>query len=468
MSQENNVKAVKSGIWYTVSNFLVKSIGFITIPIFTRMLSKAEFGQYNNFTAWLSLFQSFITLNLGATLISARYDFEKEFDSYILSILAFVSFSGLVWVVIYFLFPGYAESILALDARYFVILVVYVIFYLCIDLYQVRERYYYEYKITVALSVLLSVLTALLSVLFVYTFSDRLLGRILGQVLPVLLLGTCCLFFFLKKGREVHFKYLKYAFPIALPYVLHGLSMTVLNSMDRVMITQFCGAESTAIYSLAYTCGTIITLLAMSINTAYSPWMAEQLNDNNFVAIRKVSKKYILFFMYISMGIMLISPEILYILGGKEYVDAVYVLAPVSMGCVCQYVYTMFVNVEQFKKKTVGMAFGSVSAAVLNFVLNLVFIPMFGYLAAAYTTLAGYAFLLIVHMLIVKKIGFAKVYDYNFTAIAIIAGTVIMLGIVALYANSILRYAIVIIYSVVLCLFIIRNKAMLLSFIKSK
>lgn len=468
MSQENNVKAVKSGIWYTVSNFLVKSIGFITIPIFTRMLSKAEFGQYNNFTAWLSLFQSFITLNLGATLISARYDFEKEFDSYILSILAFVSFSGLVWVVIYFLFPGYAESILALDARYFVILVVYVIFYLCIDLYQVRERYYYEYKITVALSVLLSVLTALLSVLFVYTFSDRLLGRILGQVLPVLLLGACCLFFFLKKGREVHFKYLKYAFPIALPYVLHGLSMTVLNSMDRVMITQFCGAESTAIYSLAYTCGTIITLLAMSINTAYSPWMAEQLNDNNFAAIRKVSKKYILFFMYISMGIMLISPEILYILGGKEYADAVYVLAPVSMGCVCQYVYTMFVNVEQFKKKTVGMAFGSVSAAVLNFVLNLVFIPMFGYLAAAYTTLAGYAFLLIIHMLIVKKIGFAKVYDYNFTAIAVIAGTVIMLGIVALYANSILRYAIVIIYSVVLCLFVIRNKAMLLSFIKSK
>ena len=468
MSQENNVKAVKSGIWYTVSNFLVKSIGFITIPIFTRMLSKAEFGQYNNFTAWLSLFQSFITLNLGATLISARYDFEKEFDSYILSILAFVSFSGLVWVVIYFLFPGYAESILALDARYFVILVVYVIFYLCIDLYQVRERYYYEYKVTVALSVLLSVLTALLSVLFVYTFSDRLLGRILGQVLPVLLLGACCLFFFLKKGREVHFKYLKYAFPIALPYVLHGLSMTVLNSMDRVMITQFCGAESTAIYSLAYTCGTIITLLAMSINTAYSPWMAEQLNDNNFTAIRKVSKKYILFFMYISMGIMLISPEILYILGGKEYVDAVYVLAPVSMGCVCQYVYTMFVNVEQFKKKTVGMAFGSVSAAALNFVLNLVFIPMFGYLAAAYTTLAGYAFLLIIHMLIVKKIGFAKVYDYNFTAIAVIAGTVIMLGIVALYANSILRYAIVIIYSVVLCLFVIRNKAMLLSFIKSK
>ena len=37
MSSNNNVKALKSGIWYTAANFLTKSIGFITTPIFTRL-----------------------------------------------------------------------------------------------------------------------------------------------------------------------------------------------------------------------------------------------------------------------------------------------------------------------------------------------------------------------------------------------------------------------------------------------
>ena len=76
----NNIKALKSGIWYTMSNFLVKSIGFITTPIFTRILTKSEFGAYNNYVSWLSIVTIFVTLDLEATLISARFDFKDTFD----------------------------------------------------------------------------------------------------------------------------------------------------------------------------------------------------------------------------------------------------------------------------------------------------------------------------------------------------------------------------------------------------
>ena len=44
---KNNV--ISSGIWFTISNFFVRSIGLVTTPIFTRMLTKAEFGSFNNF-----------------------------------------------------------------------------------------------------------------------------------------------------------------------------------------------------------------------------------------------------------------------------------------------------------------------------------------------------------------------------------------------------------------------------------
>lgn len=100
MEQTNNVKAFKSGIWYTLSNFLVKSIGFITTPIFTRLLTHAEFGAFNNYTSWLSIISVFVTLNLESTLISARFDYEDDFDGYILSMLSISFISTFVWFVI--------------------------------------------------------------------------------------------------------------------------------------------------------------------------------------------------------------------------------------------------------------------------------------------------------------------------------------------------------------------------------
>lgn len=74
MNPSNNEKALKSGVWYTVANFIMKGIGFITTPIFTRLLSHSEFGLYSNYASWLQTFTMFVTLNLASTFISARFD----------------------------------------------------------------------------------------------------------------------------------------------------------------------------------------------------------------------------------------------------------------------------------------------------------------------------------------------------------------------------------------------------------
>ena len=157
-----------------------------------------------------------------------------------------------------------------------------------------------------------------------------------------------------------------------------------------------------------------MSLFLTSMNTAYSPWLAEHLDSGNYEEVYAFSKKYILAFSGIAVGVMIFAPEVLFILGGKDYMNAKYVMPPVSAGCICQFLYTMFVNIEQFMKKTVGMAVASTSAAVLNLVLNLWLIPKFGYIAAAYTTLASYFWLLVFHMILVRRMRLGKIYDYKF------------------------------------------------------
>lgn len=443
---DNNKKALKSGVWYTASNFLTKGVIFLTTPFFTRLLTHEEFGIFNNYISWLGLVTIFVTLNLDASIISAKYDYNKEFDSYIFSLLALSASNAIAWIFVINIFHGFFENLFDLNIYYINAMLLYILCLPAVSMYQAKEAYNFNYKKNALISLFLSVGTVFLSLILVITLQNKLNGRIIGAVLPTVILGVVFYFYFWRNGKKIDVNYWKYAIPICLPYIPHLLSMTLLNSTDRVMITKICGSEMTALYSLAYTCGAMITVVLSSLNGAFAPWLGEKIHNNEYQSVRKFSYIYILIFFFMSVGIMLLSPEALYILGGESYMEAVYVLAPVSMGCVCQFLYTMFVNVEQFKKKTGGMAIGSATAAIINFVLNLIFIPKIGYLAAAYTTLVGYIVLLLIHMYLVKRLGLSEIYDYKFIALVVLAGIVIMVLITILYSHTILRYIVIGIY----------------------
>ncbi len=462
----NNVKALKSGIWYTISNFFVKSIGFLTTPLFTRLLTKSDFGLYNNYTSWLAIAIILVTLNLESTLISARYDFEREFDKYIFSILGLSTSSTVFWLIIVNVFSGFFENILGLKLVYINVMLVYLLFFPAVNLFQARERYMFEYKKTVLTSLILSVGTAFFSVMLVVFCQNKLTGRIIGAVLPTIFLGVGFYVFFAIKSKKMTMKYWRYALPISIPYIPHLLSLTLLNSTDRIMINRWCGAEDVAMYSLAYMCGSIVTLLITSFNSAFAPWLGEKLSENKVKEIRKVSKIYMLAFFLFSIGIMLISPEILIILGGKNYQSAIYVMTPVAMGCVCQFLYTLLVNVEQFKKKTIGMAIASLSAAAINVILNWIFIPRYGYLAAAYTTLVGYICLLLMHMFLVYKLKLSVVYNYKYIGVLVITGLIIMVLITWLYSSNIIRLIVIVIYSLILIVIGYKYRNMFRSLVK--
>ena len=166
--------------------------------------------------------------------------------------------------------------------------------------------------------------------------------------------------------------------------------------------------------------------------------------------------------------LIIFAPEALYIMGGKPYLVALYVMPPVACGCIFQFLYTMFVNVEQFSKKTIGMAFASASAAILNYVLNAIFIPRYGFIAAAYTTLAGFAWLLLSHMLLVFVYKLHEVYPYKIVFAAAGGSLVLTLGVNYLYDAPVLRYVLGGLYTIALICGIIKNKDVFIQLVKGK
>ena len=73
--------------------------------------------MYNNYTSWLSILTIFVTLNLESTFISARYDYENRFDSYIFSSLVLSTLSAAFWFIL-LNFGNFFERISGVDKKY--------------------------------------------------------------------------------------------------------------------------------------------------------------------------------------------------------------------------------------------------------------------------------------------------------------------------------------------------------------
>ena len=429
-------------------------------------MTKAEFGDFNNFQTWMMILLYITSLNLEGSLIRAVKEFKDDVDKYLLSMITLSMSSTIIWALICNVAYPAVGNMLSVNRLYLNCMFMYLLFSPAVSLFQNVERFKYKYKWTVATSMAISIGASLLSVLFVICMTDKLLGRVIGYITPTVLIGTAIILYYLKRVKSINTQYWKYALPITLPYIPHLLSMYLLSNMDRVMIKRFCGAEDLALYSLAYTCGMVITMLLSSINSAYSPWLSDKLSEEDYKSTRRVSVIYIGFFSAMSLGIVLITPEILLILGGNSYLEAKYVMPPVAAGCLLQFVYTIYVNVEQYEKKTIGMAMASAIAALVNYILNYVFIPIYGYIAAAYTTYVGYLILLIIHMGYVKKIGKWNVYNNAAIFIIAISASVFIFLNHFILDLILFRYALIIIYIIIAAIYVLRNKQQIKTLVK--
>ena len=376
-------QAVKAGIWYVISNFISKGLVFLTTPIFTRVLPKAEFGEYNNFATWQSLLLIIATLELYSTIARAKYDFKESLDQYISSIsIAGTIYTGICYGIVTLFMPFFSK-LFDLEAKYIHILFCYLLFAPALQIILAKHRVMLKYKSAAILALSSSAISTLVALLLCLTMNDRLLGRILGQEAVLIVFNFVIFLYLILRGRNFKWSHCKYALIVALPLVPHLLAGNLLGSFDKIVINKLCGAEDLAFYSLAFNCSLLAKVLWDSLNQAMVPWLYERIENHEKDQIIKVSRIYIGGFLFVAIGIMLFAPEVLLIFGGKLYLDAKIVMPPIIMGSCFQFAYSMYVNLEMFRKKTLQVSIGTIGATLLNIPLNYVFVHSYGYVAAA-------------------------------------------------------------------------------------
>lgn len=394
-------KIIKNGSLYIFGNLFNKAIAFITVPIFTRILTTEEYGIVNTYAAWVNLMAVVVGISLGNSIRNAFLEMGDELGKYISSIftLATVNF-GIVSVIFIFIanninLPNELVWLCLIESfSNFIINVV-------VMRYVMEEE---AMKRTLLL-VLPNFLGTILSVILIsFITNGRHYGKIIATCIVTTTFGlSIIIYYFIKYRTFFNKKYWTYALPLSIPLVFHGISCNILGTSDRSIITYYCGAAETGIYSLIYNLSMVSNVLTSSAESVWIPRMCKSLKKKDYEMFNRDVKIYIYVVLFAFCGLLTFAPELILILGGREYMAGTGMIFPIIASSFVMFIYGIYVNVEYYYKKTKIIAISTLIAAVINVILNLIFVPQFGATAAAYTTLVAYFMSFMLHSINAKK-----------------------------------------------------------------
>lgn len=384
--------AVKVSVAYAVCSILQKCISFVTLPLFTRLLTTEQFGQVTIYGSWMGILSIILTLNLAyGSFSTAMVKFENDREGYIASIEGIFITLTIVFFIIYVPFRATWNKILELPTYIVCVMVAEIIASNAILLWSGKKRFEFKYKSVVAITLIMSIVSPFIQYLLVITNTEKGYARIIGAASVTICIGGAFFITNAIKGKRVYnSKYWKYACSFNIPLLAYYLSQIVFNQSDRIMISHMVGTDKSAIYGVAYTLATVLIFVLNAINNSYVPWYYGKIKEGKMRDNQTVSLAIALLMAILLLGVIWFAPEIIRIMAGEKYEGAIYVVPPVAASILLLFYTQIFANVEFFYEEKHKLVWASIGAAVINLVLNWVFIPRFGFVAAAYTTLVSY------------------------------------------------------------------------------
>ena len=443
--------AAKAGIWFVFCNILQRGIQFLMTPLYTRLLTTEEYGIYSIFMTWLNIFTIIATLNFSSGVYyNGLLKYEKDADKYTSAIQFLGNGLTLGFVMMMYIIYPYIEKYIGLSFEYIIWMAIIMFFQPAYLFWSSQQRIFYKYRLLVGVTILNATLAQIIGVILVIVFDMQGRGIILGYVVSNTIVGF--IFYFRNFCRGKCFynkKYWKYCLSLSIPLVPHYLSQIILGQSDRVMVKYYCGSSQAGIYSLAYQVSLIMSMVISGINNSLNPWMYRNIKEKKYESIKLRTTQLIVVIVALSGMAMLIAPEIVRILGTEEFLSAIWIIPPVMLSTSITFVYCIWGTVLFYFERTTCIAVGTSLGAILNLVMNAIFIPRFGFIAAAYTTLVGYIVIAIFYYSFTKKecikkgFLFKDLFNIKHTIIALILlGLVSVLSLGLYNFNPQIRYLI--------------------------
>ncbi|MCL2501899.1 MAG: oligosaccharide flippase family protein [Bacteroidales bacterium] len=413
---------------YGLSTVLARALNFLFVPLYTRMLSTANYGTVTEFMAYIAILQVVLSMGLetGCFRFANKHDQPKQVFSSALSAVLVASL--LFWgVCILFAHPvasglgylGYEKCIIWLGGI------------LAIDNFTsiLFARLRFEHKalkfavfktIKIAGELTFNLLLFLALPAYLQSHPDSLILRWVPPVpdfsyvlFAIFLSCVLSLLLFIpqlcKKGVFRFYPALwKKMMYYAIPLMLAGLPGILNDFSDRILFRFLIPASQVwrselGVFQAGVKLAVLMTLFIQMFRYAAEPFFfahAKEKQSRELYA--KVFNYFTAFAVLVFLGVLLYADVIGLILG-RDFRAGISVL-PIML--FAHLLLGMSFNVSIWYKlteKTSMALYITCSGLLVTLVVNLLFMPRFGYMAAAWAHLLSYAVILGLNILLGQK-----------------------------------------------------------------
>jgi len=185
--------------------------------------------------------------------------------------------------------------------------------------------------------------------------------------------------------------------------MLSVLSSWILSGSDRYVIEFFRGTAEVGLYSMGYgiadkSINVLVTSFILAVGpTLFNTWESKN-REITAKLLSQLTRYFIIIVLPATIGVSVLSEPICKLLTTSVYYSSFIVLPFVAVGAFL-YGLTLLANIVlKIARKTTIMARNYLLAGIGNIILNILLVPKFGFIAAAFTTALSYGILLILNI----------------------------------------------------------------------
>jgi len=425
---------------YLGSKFLTKFLALGLLPIWTSLLSPAEYGVIGTLYAWAGFLGPLFLLGLPNAVVRFYPDYRDDplrWRAFLGNIGLFLFGVSVAIFLTSLLVGPWIWGLVSSEQICFWPLVP--IMTASVLLAGFSRLGLFNFMASrsairaVSIEQALTTGSILASLFFVgalhWGVEGYLVGGLIGAaVVSLVVVGG---FFYRKPFWRVSMADTKAALVYGLPLVPQALAAWVLNLSSRIMLERFRSLEETGFFTLAVNLSLVMSFVAVSLNQSMTPRYFElcrsEPDERKRHTVQGISVANLGVVGICGLGMMAAAPPVLLLLANVRFAEAVVYVVPVVTGYFFFGIYQMFLRPLLYEKRTKTVAAITVGGSLLNIAMNFFVIPKWGALGAACNMAVSYFAIAAVLVWFSRKhdkMGISLAIVVLFMALFVVAGFV--------------------------------------------
>lgn len=388
-----------------VGKFATQFSSILLLPLFTYYLTTTDYGTIDLIQTYINLFVPVFLLCFDSAifryLIDARKsDSQKEkiiYNSIIFSVIQCVLV--LLLFLTFSIFINFQYCILTI-VNTIILMISSVVLQICRGIGNNRD-YSISMICTATVNLLLNII---LIIVFKFGGESILVSSIVGNFISISYLFIKCKIYKCFKRKLFKKKIIKELLQYSIPMIPNTLSWWVMNVSDRTIISLFINAAANGIYSISCKFSNIINSIFSIFIMSWQETASIHINDKNCdEVLSEMIERLLVFFITLIIGLTSFIPLIFDFVIGKNYYAAYNYIPILLISNIFSIFTSLLGGIYIAKKSTKEVAKTSLISAIINIVINFLFIKMFGLYAASISTLISYLLMSIYRSIDIKK-----------------------------------------------------------------